>query len=84
MRKTDECLASRPVANIVPRVVIDALHLSIDADFLYILWANNFPWCSIAVPAIRVFYLVTILEGLLKETELIEDSITYGWQVKSS
>ena len=83
MRKTDECLASRPAANIVPGIIIYALYLSINADFLYIFWANNFPWCAVAVPAIRVFYLVTILEGLLKETELIEDSITYGWQVKS-
>ena len=74
-------MAALPVGSLLTTILI-LIRRAIESNLVCDILSLDFPRVSTVEPEIGDFNLVSILNSLLKDTELVPDTVSPGWNLK--
>jgi len=74
-------LAALPVGSLGTAILI-LIGVTVEPDLVGDVLPLDFPWVSTVEPEIWDFNLVSIFDGLLKDTKLVSNTVAPRWNLK--
>ena len=78
---SDDFLAAFPVCSLGTTILV-LVRVAVEPDLIRDVLPLDFPWVSTIEPEIWDFNLVSIFDGLLKDTKLVPNTVTPCWNFK--